>query len=48
MLTISHVRCGHLAKQLFGVNIIMDLLLVASAFSSPLTKESEKRIVRLQ
>ena len=48
MLTISHVRCGHLAKQLFGVNIIMDLLLVASAFSSPLTKESGKRIVRLQ
>ena len=48
MLTISHVRCGHLEKQLFGVNIIMDLLLVASAFSSPLTKESEKRIVRLQ
>ena len=48
MLTISHVRCGHLEKQLFGVNIITDLLLVASAFSSPLTKESEKRIVRLQ
>ena len=48
MLTISHVHCGLLVKQFFGVNIIMDLLLVASTFSSPPTKESGKRIVRLQ
>ena len=48
MLNISHVHCGLLAKQFFGVNIIMDLFLVASAFSSPPTKESGKRMVRLQ
>ena len=48
MLNISHVHCGLLAKQFFGVNIIMNLFLVASAFSSPPTKESGKRMVRLQ